>query len=94
MLYSADTGPEWSLEALGHDADLAVCEATLARRERGHRTAPVRATSGHLGEGRARAAAGGHPLLADLDPRRHEDEAAEAFGRRVGVAVPGKTFTA
>jgi len=28
------------------------------------------------------------------DPRRHEDEAAEAFGRRVGVALPGKTFTA
>ena len=29
MLYTADTGPEWSLEALGHDADLALCEATL-----------------------------------------------------------------
>ena len=35
-----------------------------------------------------------HPPLADgLTRGRHEAEAAEAFGRPVGVAVPGKTFT-
>ncbi|MDQ3145608.1 MAG: MBL fold metallo-hydrolase, partial [Actinomycetota bacterium] len=28
--YSADTGPGWSLSALGPDLDLALCEATLA----------------------------------------------------------------
>ena len=38
----------------------------VARRDRGHRTAPLRTASRHLGEGRARAAAGGHPLLAHL----------------------------
>ena len=94
LLYSADTGPGWSLEALGPDADLAICEATLLVETEG--TAP------HLSARQAgQSAAAAH--VSDLvvthfwptsDPRRHEDEAAEAFGRRVGVAVPGKTFTA
>jgi ribonuclease BN (tRNA processing enzyme) len=93
MLYSADTGPEWSLEALGPDADLAICEATLLAEAEG--SAP------HLSArqaGQSAAAARVSDLVVThfwptSDPRRHEDEAAEAFGRRVGVAVPGKTFT-
>jgi ribonuclease BN (tRNA processing enzyme) len=94
VLYSADTGPGWSLEALGPDADLAICEATLLVEDEG--TAP------HLSgrqAGQSAAAARVRELVVThfwptSDPRRHEDEAAEAFGRRVGVAVPGKTFTA
>ena len=35
LLYSADTGPGWSLEALGRGADLAVCEATLLEETEG-----------------------------------------------------------
>jgi ribonuclease BN (tRNA processing enzyme) len=93
VLYSADTGPEWSLEALGVGADLAICEATLLAEAEG--SAP------HLSArqaGQSAAAARVSDLVVThfwptSDPRRHEDEAAEAFGRRVGVAVPGKTFT-
>ena len=94
LLYSADTGPEWSLEALGPHADLAICEATLLAEAEG--TAP------HLSArqaGQSAAAARVRTLVVThfwptSDPRRHEDEAAEAFGRGVGVAIPGKTFTA
>ncbi len=94
LLYSADTGPEWSLEALGLAADLAICEATLLAETEG--TAP------HLSArqaGRSAADAKVRQLVVThfwptSDPRRHEGEAAEAFGRGVGVAVPGKTFTA
>jgi ribonuclease BN (tRNA processing enzyme) len=92
LLYSADTGPDWSLEALGRGADLAICEATLFEEAEG--SAP------HLSSrqaGRSAAEAEVRELVVThfwptSDPRRHEEEAAEAFGRAVGVAVPGKTF--
>lgn len=92
LLYSADTGPGWSLEALGRGADLAVCEATLLEETEG--SAP------HLSSRQAGLSAAdaevGQLVVTHFwptsDPRRHEDEAAEAFGRAVGVAVPGKTF--
>ena len=94
MLYSADTGPEWSLEALGFDADLALCEATLLVETEG--TAPhlsARQAGISARDARVRELVVTH-FWPTSDPRRHEDEAAEAFGRRVGVALPGKTFTA
>lgn len=93
LLYSADTGPGWSLEAFGRGADLAICEATLLVENEG--SAP------HLSArqaGRSAADAEVGELVVThfwptSDPKRHEDEAAEAFGRAIGVAVPGKTFT-
>ena len=33
--YSADTGPDWALEALGSGLDLALCEATFQREQEG-----------------------------------------------------------
>lgn len=38
--YSADSGPGWSLQALGPDLDLALCEATYTRHDEG--------TAGHM----------------------------------------------
>jgi ribonuclease BN (tRNA processing enzyme) len=92
LLYSADTGPDWSLEALGRGADLALCEATLLEETEG--TAP-HLSSRQAGRTAAEAEVGELVVThfwPTSDPRRHEDEAAEAFGRAVGVAVPGKTF--
>jgi ribonuclease BN (tRNA processing enzyme) len=94
MVYSADTGPNWSLEALGHDADLAMCEATLLVETEG--TAPhlsARQAGSSAREARVRQLVVTH-FWPTSDPLRHEDEAADAFGRSVGIAVPGKTFTA
>jgi ribonuclease BN (tRNA processing enzyme) len=93
VLYSADTGPGWSLEALGRGADMALCEATLLAETEG--TAP-HLSARQAGQSAADAKVGQLVVThfwPTSDPRRHEDEAAEAFGRAVGVAVPGKTFT-
>ena len=85
LVYSADTGSEWSLSALGDDIDLALCEATLARRGGGHRSPHLSARAGRRhGPGRGCETAGAHPLSSpDIDPEAVTDgEAAEAFGTR------------
>ena len=68
LLYSADTGPGWSLEALGRGADLAICEATLLAETEG--SAPhlsARQAGRSAAEAEVRAARR-HPLLADVRP--------------------------
>lgn len=80
LAYSADTGPGWSLEALGPGLHLALCEATFLHGEQGD--------SPHLSArqaGAMAAAAGAERLMVThawptSDPRRHRDEAAAAFG--------------
>ena len=85
--YSADTGPAWSLEALGAGLDLALCEATMAVEEEGilqHLSARQAGES-------ARAAGAGRLVLTHLwptlDPERSRDEGSEAFGSAVEVAT-------
>jgi len=89
LAYSADTGPGWSLAALGPGVDLALCEATyLADREDG-------GTGGHLSAAQAgtmaRAAGVGRLVLTHLwptvDPARSMAEAAAAYGAPVTVAA-------
>ncbi len=56
--YSADSGPGWSLEALGPGLDLALCEATYTHEHEG--------TAGHMSArqaGRSAAAAGAARLV-------------------------------
>ena len=92
--YSADTGPAWSLEALGAGLDLALCEATVPTEMEG--------TMQHLSAGQAGAsarAAGVDRLLLThlwptLDPDQSRREAAEAFGAPVDVAVVGARYSA
>jgi len=90
--YSADTGPAWSLEALGPGLDLALCEATIPEHLEG--------TMQHLSAGQAgmsaKRAGAGRLLLTHLWPTRDPDEArgegAAAFGGPVEVAVVGGRY--
>jgi len=90
--YSADTGPAWSLEALGHGLDLALCEATLSLEKEG--------TLQHLSARQAGASArtaGADRLVlthlwATLDPERSRHDGSEAFGAPVDVATVGARY--
>lgn len=84
--YSADTGPGWSLEALGPRLDLALCEATYLRDMEGrgqHMSARQAGAS-------ARAAGAACLVLTHLQPGTDRDasraEGAQAFGAEVEVA--------
>lgn len=90
--YTADTGPDWSLEALGPEIDLALCEATyLADRE---------GTAGHLSArqaGAMAAAAGAARLLLThiwpvVDPAASRAEAEGAYGGPVDLARLNETY--
>ncbi|MDQ2827117.1 MAG: MBL fold metallo-hydrolase [Actinomycetota bacterium] len=90
--YSADTGPGWSLEALGVGLDLALCEATMPQNEEGtlqHLSARQAGTS-------ASAAGVGRLVLthlwATLDPEQSRREGSEAFGADVEVASVGNGY--
>jgi ribonuclease BN (tRNA processing enzyme) len=90
--YTADTGPDWSLEALGPGIDLALCEATyLADRE---------GTAGHLSARQAGAmatAAGAGGLLLThiwpvVDQAASRAEAEGAYGGPVDLARLNETY--
>jgi ribonuclease BN (tRNA processing enzyme) len=88
LVYSADTGSEWSLAALGGDIDVALCEATLSEDQAG--------TFEHLTAREAGEAArdvGADRLVIthfasgmDVDVARRQ--ATEAFGKDVALATP------
>ncbi len=90
--YSADTGPGWSLEALGPGLDLALCEATVPQALEG--------VTRHLSArqaGRSAGAAGAGRLVLThlwpgLDRERAGAEGAEAFGAPVEVAETGRSY--
>jgi ribonuclease BN (tRNA processing enzyme) len=90
--YSADSGPAWSLEALGPGLHLALCEATFLRDREG--------TSPHMSARQAGAtarAAGVERLLLThlwppVDPAAARAEGAGSFGRDVSVAVENETY--
>ena len=85
--YSADTGPRWSLEELGSDLDLALCEATyLADRE-----GTLQHLSARQAGTAARSAGASRLIITHLQPSVDADaarrEASSAFGAAVTVAV-------
>jgi ribonuclease BN (tRNA processing enzyme) len=90
--YSADTGPGWSLEALGPGLDLALCEATMPIEEEN--------TLDHLSARQAgasaRAAGAGRLVLthlwSSLDPGEARSQGAAAFGGPVEVASLGARY--
>lgn len=92
LVYSADTGPAWSLADLGPGIDVALCEATyLADRE---------GTAGHLSARQAgamaRQAAAGRLVLTHVwptvDPEASRAEAEAAYGRPVELARMHESF--
>ena len=90
--YSADSGPGWSLEALGPGLDVALCEATFLHDREGEGQNHM---SGRQAGTTARAAGAGRLVVTHMwptvDPLAIAAEAAEAFGRPVELAVPHLT---
>ena len=88
LVYTADTGPEWSVEAFGPGADLVLSEATYQARRHPRADPPLGAPGrrgGPRGEG---APAMLTHLWPTLDPVASVEEGSEAFGRAVTLAAP------
>lgn len=87
IAYSADTGPAWSLAALGPGVDLALCEATFLAADEGRAAHLSARQAGAM----AREAGAGRLVLTHIQPGNdHEAARAEAeatFGRPVEIAV-------
>jgi ribonuclease BN (tRNA processing enzyme) len=93
LAYSADTGPDWSLEEFGPGIDLALCEATFLEREGVEE--PVHLTGAQAGH-MARASGAGRLLVTHLLPTGSVDEAvaeaSDAYGAPVEAAAVHRTY--
>jgi len=94
LVYSSDTGPGWSVGALGDDITLALVEATFLEADTGESTA-VHRTAAFTGED-ARAAGVERLVLTHItpngDPEAHRAEAAASFRGEVELARPHERF--
>jgi len=87
-VYTADTGPEWTVGAFGDGADLVLSEATYQEGDKGW---PRHLTAAEAG--RAAREAGAKRLMLthlwpELDPVVSVAEGSEAFGEPVTLAAP------
>jgi ribonuclease BN (tRNA processing enzyme) len=88
LIYTADTGPDWSVDAFEPGADLVLSEATYLH---DNRPAPIHLSAKQAGEA-ARAARAQRLILTHLwprvDPAVAAAEGAEAYGGSVTLAAP------
>jgi ribonuclease BN (tRNA processing enzyme) len=88
LIYTSDTGAQWSPEVFGAGADLILSEATYQHDDI---RAPIHLSARQAGE-LARAAKAKQLMLTHLwpalDPIASVAEASEAFGRGVTLAAP------
>ncbi|MEX1006458.1 MAG: MBL fold metallo-hydrolase [Acidimicrobiia bacterium] len=88
MIYTADTGPEWTVGAFDPGADLVLSEATYLHADR---PAPIHLSAKQAGEA-AREARAQRLILTHLWPMNDREdtakEGAEAFGGPVTLATP------
>lgn len=88
LVYTADTGPGWSVEAFAPGADLVLSEAT---HQVGDVTTPLHLTAAQAGTA-ARDAAARRLMITHLWPRLDPvvsvEEAGAAFGAAVTLAAP------
>ena len=93
LIYTADTGPDWSVDAFAPGAELVLSEATYLH---ANRPAPIHLSAKEAGEA-ARAARAQRLVLTHLwpllDPKESAEEGAEAFGGAVTLAVPNLVTT-
>ncbi len=88
MVYTADTGPEWSVDAFGSGADLVLSEASYL-----HDHIPIGIHLSARQAGEAAREARAHRLMLthiwpQVDPEASAAEGSEAFGEAVTLAVP------
>ena len=88
LVYTADTGPDWSVEVFPAGADLVLSEATYQHDDI---RAPIHLSARQAGEA-ARAAKARRLMLTHLwptlDPVASVEEGSEAFGHAVTLAAP------
>jgi ribonuclease BN (tRNA processing enzyme) len=91
--YSADSGPGWSLGALGPGLDLALCEATYTKEYEG----TFKHMSGRQAGSTARAAGVRRLVVTHrwptIAPSAIEAEAVDAFGGPVTQAAVGRGYS-
>ena len=92
LAYSADSGPDWSVDELGIGIGTVLCEATFTQRDEG----ASRHMSGRQAGQMAAAAGVGRLVLTHRWPTVSADEvaaeAADAFGHDVDQAVAGRVY--
>lgn len=92
LAYSADSGPDWTVEELGSELGTVLCEATYTREHEGS----FRHLSGRQAGAMAAAAGVRRLILTHRWPTVSADEvgaeAAEALGRPVEHAAIGRVF--
>lgn len=92
LVYTSDTGPEWSPEVFGRGADLLLSEATYLHDDI---RVPIHLSARQAGE-IARSAAARRLVLTHLwptvDPVASAAEGSEAYGTEVVMAAPGVTL--
>jgi len=91
--YSADSGPDWSLEALGSGLDLALCEATYTSEFQGiagHMTGREAGSTAKSASVRRLVLTHRWPTISPEDIRA---EATETFGGHVEQAAVGHGYT-
>jgi ribonuclease BN (tRNA processing enzyme) len=88
LVYTADTGPNWSVDVFGSGADFVLSEATYQHDDI---RVPIHLSARQAGEA-ARAAKARRLMLTHLwptlDPVASVEEGSEAFGRAVSLAAP------
>ena len=88
LVYTADTGPQWSVDAFGDGADLVLSEATYLHDDI---RVPIHLSARQAGElardAKARRLMITH-LWPTIDPLASVEEASEGFGREVSLAAP------
>lgn len=93
VLFTSDSGPDWTFEELGRDVDLAFCDASHLE---SHEDMGIPHMSAREAAVRAEAAGVRRLVLTHLipgsDPAAHRDEALAAYGGPVDVARPGSVF--
>jgi len=91
--YSADSGPDWSLSALGSGLDLALCEATYTSE---HKGPPIHMSGSEAGSN-ARDAGARRLVITHRWPTADAAEvlaeATDAFGGHVEQAAVGRGYS-